>query len=84
MTMNCALDVATGLTHVLARKIVVMEIGTMNMMMAPTMKINAARAIAKVLVILNRFKIISDMRCDRLIDELTVKVIKEELKNKNP
>lgn len=48
-------------------------------MMAPTMKIDRARVIARFLSFLYRLKIISAARCDTLIDYLTVKSLEEEL-----
>ena len=54
------------------------------MMMVQTMKINNARAIARLLGMLYRLKIIPLNVCDRLVNELTVSVLKDDLSKRYP
>ena len=52
--------------------------------MVQTMKINNARAIARLLGMLYRLKIIPLNVCDRLVNELTVSVLKDDLSKRYP
>lgn len=54
------------------------------MMMVQTMKINNARAVARLLGVLYRLKIIPLNVCDRLVDQLTVSVLKNDLSKRYP
>lgn len=53
-------------------------------MMVQTMKINNARVIARFLGVLYRLKIISLDVCDKLVNKITVSVIKEDLSKRYP
>ena len=52
--------------------------------MGLTLKINSARIIARFLGVLYRFKLLSSSQCDRMIDKLTVAVLRADLSKQYP
>lgn len=50
-----------------------------NMMMVLIMRIEVARSLAKIAILLHKLRVIDHAKCDYLIDMLTVKVLQADL-----
>lgn len=60
----------------------IVDVATINTMMSPDMRIEKAKAAARLFLLLHKLKLLSEKRYDKLIDYLTVKSLEYQLKER--